>query len=992
MGLAAAPSSRTAGGIKAGWSRMARTGQVASSFAAVVCAYFLYWLIAVPLIEPGLEPTTAIRATEADVEAARNAVGARQREMAKFFPAGSWELSNPAIWESERARLLFKNLRPLPDGTVELAPCTVLFFPKNAAADTDAANPPIIMRAVEGARVRFDEPIVLKSVDLSKRRLVGGRLMGPIRIYRTESRPGANDELEITTRDVEMLQDRVWTPHPVQFRLGRNHGSGREMEILLAESDAPAAKAGFRAGTMRTLELKRDVKMQMELGGPLQPPAASRGQARQSAPLDITCQGPFKFDIQSYAASFHDQVDVVWPNDQGEADQLNCKVLTVVFDPRRPKPAEGKPAEPAGSTPLSSLTVRVIQARGDPVTIRSPRRGIYARCCGVDYAPGIAGATGSFLAIGPGIMQRNLPNDPAGRYDAAWAREFRFEPDGPQHVATLRGAATLHGSQMGKITADEIFAWLTPQAAPPAGGAGPAPGANNGWQFERALAQVYPQKSADSQEPVKIKSPQLQATTDRLEVWVERPAATAAAGPTGAAPEPAAPSPVRKAQAPQQNPDRRFEASGRRIQIKMLPNADQLAVSDVTIENQASLKELTPAGAGQRPLVVHGDRLHVAAANTDDMRVTVSGRPGHLEAAGITLDGLAIEMERKTNRLWIDGPGRMTMPIEQDLNGQALARPQSLAVNWQGGMDFRADTVVFKRAVDARSEHQLLRTERLEAVLTRAIDFSTPARPPSDRPEDRPQLARILSVGPTFLESREFDEQGAATAHDQMRASDLAIDNASGAINGRGPGSVTRVSRGSNRALEARTAAPATAPPARSGRSGDELTYLNVNFQTSIVGNLHRREVTFGDATKTVYGPVNDWEATLRADDPASLGPQGMVLDARQLTVREMPAQNRQKRGSVELEARGNVVGEGTGFTARGDRLTYSQEKDQLVLRGDGLSPAEFFQEDASGGPRRESTANELTYWLGLQRLLVTGFKSFGVDMPNPPKKKTDGK
>ena len=64
---------------------------------------------------------------------------------------------------------------------------------------------------------------------------------------------------------------------------------------------------------------------------------------------------------------------------------------------------------------LSSLKVRVIQARGNPVTVRSPRQGIYARCHGIDYAPGLAGAAGSFLAIGPGIMQRNLPDDPSGK-------------------------------------------------------------------------------------------------------------------------------------------------------------------------------------------------------------------------------------------------------------------------------------------------------------------------------------------------------------------------------------------------------------------------------------------------------------------------------------------------------------------------------------------------------------------------------------------------
>ena len=113
-----------------------------------------------------------------------------------------------------------------------------------------------------------------------------------------------------------------------------------------------------------------------------------------------------------------------------------------------------------------------------------------------------------------------------------------------------------------------------------------------------------------------------------------------------------------------------------------------------------------------------------------------------------------------------------------------------------------------------------------------------------------------------------------------------------------------------------------------------------------------------------------------------------MVLEARQLTVREMPSRTKAKRGWFELEALGNVVGEGAAFTARGERLTFSEEKDQLVLRGDGLSPAEIFQEDSSGGPRRESSANELTYWLGMQRALVDGVQ---VDskrrVPGPPQK-----
>ena len=64
MGGKREPSSRSAGRIKAQWSRMARTGQVISSFFAVLGVYLVYWLLAVPLIEPGIEPAAVARASE----------------------------------------------------------------------------------------------------------------------------------------------------------------------------------------------------------------------------------------------------------------------------------------------------------------------------------------------------------------------------------------------------------------------------------------------------------------------------------------------------------------------------------------------------------------------------------------------------------------------------------------------------------------------------------------------------------------------------------------------------------------------------------------------------------------------------------------------------------------------------------------------------------------------------------------------------------------
>ena len=155
-----------------------------------------------------------------------------------------------------------------------------------------------------------------------------------------------------------------------------------------------------------------------------------------------------------------------------------------------------------------------------------------------------------------------------------------------------------------------------------------------------------------------------------------------------------------------------------------------------------------------------------------------------------------------------------------------------------------------------------------------------------------------------------------------------------------------------------------------------------MQFQTYIDGNLNSRAIRFGQPIKAVYGPVTDWQQKLNADDPAALGPRGLVLDARELEVREVAARTKRPRGWFELIARGNIVAEGAQFTARGDQLTYSEEKDELVLRGDGFSPAEFFQDDPATGSRREQKANELRYWFTLQRVGVTSFQSFDMTLP----------
>ena len=955
-------------------SRLALARQALVSLAAVLCCYWLYWFLAVPMVEPGVEERTAQKkATDEQIEQARTDVTQRQREVAGYFDEGDWERNNPMLWQRGPVRLLFQEIEPQDDGSVLLKPCTLMIF-----RDTGGADParPIIMRAVEGANIRFDQKIVFKTVDLQQRKFVGGVLNGPIRIYQQESAPGAGDDLEITTRDVQMTNERVYTPHPVRFRLGRSHGSGRDMEIHLVNRDGEAATNIMRGAALRSLELKREVRMRLELGsGPLAgetPPGQKPPEQKDtSSPIEITCAGPLRFDMADYAASFHDKVNVFRLRPEQEGDQLNCELLTVYF--ARPGEASADPAQEAGGGAASQI--RLIEARGNPVTLRSPAQGMYARCSGADFLPGPPGSPGELVAFGPGVIRGNIPDSIAGTYVAQWARELRFEPDGELQKAVLRGATVIEFGAMGRITADEVFAWMRQKKLPPGV---PKPRTADGgmaadaWDLDRVLAQKYQDPKAVSQGNVVIHGPQLHAEADKLEV-------TVTGGPAPGGPPAGAAPPPRRLQDDRQRPaalGQRFDVAGRAVRIELVPQGENFAVANATIDQAAKLEQFAPGTGGQvRALLVKGDRLHVRDAHTDATRVTISGQPGYVEASGMSLWGQAIELERRSNHLWIDGSGRLALPLTQDLEGKPLERPQTMTVDWKKRMDFQSDTATFQGTVVARSSQQVVHTERLEAVLTQPVDFGNPR---SAAPGGQPDLAAVRSVGKTLLEGRQFDEQGQQQSHSVMEVFDLSIDRTSGDIAAVGPGTVTHVTRGSAPGLPAPPGVAPARPAAIANADDDGMTYLNVRFRKGIRGNIDRREVTFFDHTKTIYGPIEEWNERLEANKPEQLGPSGMMLDAGELTVRQMEGIG-DTPGWFELEAGGSVYAEGQQFTAIGERLTYTAKNELLILHG---NPAEMYMDDERGGQRRESRAELVKYWFREGRGEVNGARFFNLAVP----------
>ncbi len=174
---------------------MSRFRRIAGSLAAVLVAYWAYALLAVPWIEPAAPPRTKDKGPQ---EGGESVEVSQQKLLRRLFPAGAWELKNPTILESNRAKLIFQQYRNYPDGRIEIHPCTIVFLYDGPAEDEDQRlRQSIILEAPGGAVLQFDPPLDPSRPTVG--RLVGGQLVGQVTIHSDWKEPGPQDDLWIVT-------------------------------------------------------------------------------------------------------------------------------------------------------------------------------------------------------------------------------------------------------------------------------------------------------------------------------------------------------------------------------------------------------------------------------------------------------------------------------------------------------------------------------------------------------------------------------------------------------------------------------------------------------------------------------------------------------------------------------------------------------------------------------------------------------------------------
>jgi lipopolysaccharide export system protein LptA len=449
---------------------MSRLFHSAVSFAVVLAAYWIYVLVAVPLIEPTIAGPTG---ADSDIGFGEMDVDQSVKLLEGLFPPDAEILKNPIILENNKVKLLMKKYKNLGDGRVELHPCVMIFLWDGPAEDeAQRRRQSVILEAPKGAILKFDQPINLSSLRIG--RLVGGSLLGDITIRSKGKLPGPEDDLLIITSDVQLNEKEAWTPNRVEFTWGKNSGAGRDMHIKLLAGPAKtgASIAAPNVAGVELFELRRIERLI------LQP------SDTDNTPVEITCRGPFYFNVPNRVATFSDNVDIRRLNASGPSDQIQCELLSLYFAARDNSNPENENS--------SDLEPERIEARGRPVVINAPAQNLSGRGERLQYniktqlisLDGVPEAflrqgpneihgrslqyksagpnrLGSAFAQGPGWLKGQMADRPDQRLEVHFNDKLRLFPQDQNHVISLSGGSVLDYAGMGHMEADDIFFWRT---------------------------------------------------------------------------------------------------------------------------------------------------------------------------------------------------------------------------------------------------------------------------------------------------------------------------------------------------------------------------------------------------------------------------------------------------------------------------------------------------------------------------------------------------
>ncbi len=944
---------------------LTRLTHAAIAFAITAAVYQMYVLAVVPLVDPSLAGVANASAVQ-EPTAAREAVHKHRELLAAYFPAGHWTLTEPPItFEAGRAMFVLDDYQPNDQGQVRVKKCAILFFPRQRERGQPPPRDTIVLEAPHGAVLQMDEGVRQSGMS-GFGRLQWGQLMGDITVRSDMREPGPEDDLLLTTRDVTMNEDLIYTDSKVDLRLGPHWGRGRELEIrLVAIERAQSRDSQPSLGGIDSLEIKHEVEAQFS--------PSQAGAPMAGPPVHVTSEGPFRFDFAHQVASFSEKVKLVQFYPEGQVDRLFSEELKFYF-------AKNEDVTVAESSEFGGFLPGSIEALGTdsaPVVLDSQSQQATARCqrlrIEVDsrritldqgneveltyqgseirarqlrYQLPPAGSTqkiGTLLAAGHGWLRAKAPGSQAQNpLEVRWSESMRLDRIDGKPVLTLHGRPRLDMIGMGRLWADAMTLHLRER---------------NADSLDLLPGDVVPE-SMEAHGQVAIETPELSGKVNHLKVQIDYAANNLVLGqPDGSGSQ-------RGRFASGQRGGRAYDVAGDRLEMLLTVRGDRPEVTSLDIygdtHGELVFRESATGDPTTQPLEVRGKHLRVENADQPHAEFTLQGQPATITAAGMSIRAATLRMNRAESKAWIDSPGELHLPMKKDLmSGKPLEGLQFLVVRWQGGMQLEKEVVSFHGKVIANTNDGSLRTERLLVTLSEPVRFDGAAQ------QRQTELAQFECREGVVAEFKQRDEAGIVSVQN-MKLRSFVANQQTGELRGMGPGEMESVhlASSSSKLTGFASTAPARAP------AGQGLRFLRVEFKRDLRGNMHNRQVEVAGDAKAIYGPVDAWHQKLEISVRRNPSPETILITSERLAIAESPMARLNRTssfGPIELSAEGKVtieasLGEQGTVTTQSHKARYDQQKTMFVLEGDGRVPAKLFHQEFVGAPYSESAARKLWY------------------------------
>lgn len=384
---------------------------------------------------------------------------------------------------------------------------------------------------------------------------------------------------------------------------------------------------------------------------------------------------------------------------------------------------------------------------------------------------------------------------------------------------------------------------------------------------------------------------------------------------------------------------------------------------------------------------IEGEQLLMASNAAGQVDLQINGQPAKIVMADGALEGPSIRFDQINNLIWMDQPGEFTVPPsvlnrgQGQLSGLQWARPPHC--QWQGRLLFdgtvaRIDgDIEFDGVARRLDELWLLKgyCQRLDLAMSEPIDLRQSSANSGSRAID-PTLERVILQDHVDIRVQQLDLQGHQKSLERIVVPILTFHVAEQKVVGGGAGWINSkfISEG-NGLGQLASSEPSQEKQLR-------LMGAHLAFRDSMVAFLDRNEVVFDGKVGLAVGPLTNWDETIDPEKMTRLQLEQMLLNCDQLKIVDTSDLSTtvgftagDSSQAMEFQATGNVAFEGKAesgnYAGNGYQVTYVQVKDQLILRGDGQTPALI--KKIPNNPQVEST------WSNYVNEATINVKTMGV-------------